>query len=444
MPTDVKFMRITVFDPTKRGVGDWEVRWRVHLVGGGHKDRRRGGFARKALAAAHGERLVLADAGTPDRLGRRWTLNRSLHLVQLSVDPIEDEEPTTTTSIWSVVTEWRAATWSTSAPETRRGHATAWRMALPLLLAPGAPKMPASVHAYLDKVALRAAVDESPEHAAARSWLDRWTLPVGDLTTERMACLAKLNGRLSKARPALRWAKGRIPGVLPSIAHETRDLSMAGAIPTEAEMWTMAWALGVTSGPQWCALAPLLGSAGLRIGEALDLRRGDLEDDPVTGGMWIEVRHVHSAPGRSWTDHGERTEQRRPKGRAGGKPGRRTFLAPGEASVMRAHLKLFVGDHRGAYLFLTKRGARMDTSHLSRDVWGPARDLAFPSPHRLQTMGRHALRHLAVTRWLRSGTPLTTAARWGGWALVSTMVDFYDSVLPNDDEYAARLMSNRR
>ena len=45
--------------------------------------------------------------------------------------------------------------------------------------------------------------------------------------------------------------------------------------------------------------------------------------------------------------------------------------------------------------------------------------------------------HLAVTRSLRAGVPLRTAARWGGWKDIATMLRWYESRLPGDDEMAA-------
>jgi hypothetical protein len=67
----------------------------------------------------------------------------------------------------------------------------------------------------------------------------------------------------------------------------------------------------------------------------------------------------------------------------------------------------------------------------------------FPEGHRLRDVGRHAFRHLAVTRWLRAGVPLRTAARWGGWSDVATMLRWYESRLPGDDELAAGRLAAR-
>ena len=70
-------------------------------------------------------------------------------------------------------------------------------------------------------------------------------------------------------------------------------------------------------------------------------------------------------------------------------------------------------------------------------AWKRARELGFPDGHRLHDVGRHAFRHLAVTRWLRAGVPLRTDARWGGWKDVATMLRWYESRFPGEDEPAA-------
>jgi integrase len=215
-----------------------------------------------------------------------------------------------------------------------------------------------------------------------------------------------------------------------------------GAVPTEPETWKFAWACGLSHGPRWCALPLIMGAAGLRIGECAALLRRHIREDSRTDGLWIDVRNNRATPGKSWTDSGERFEDRGTKGRGpeGNRRGRTTYLPPAEAGILRLHLKLFVKKSPDSPVFTGVNDGRLDGSRLDRDVWTPACKLAFPDPHRLSKLNPHACRHLAATRWLRAGIPLTTAARWGGWAQVSTMVDFYDSVLPNDDDSAASLM----
>ena len=105
--------------------------------------------------------------------------------------------------------------------------------------------------------------------------------------------------------------------------------------------------------------------------------------------------------------------------------------------MLRTHLATFTGAAPDALVFTSRQGHPVDISHLQERAWKKARELAFPQPHRLHTVGRHAFRHLAATRWLRAGVPLKTAARWGGWKDIATMLRWYESRLPGDDEIAA-------
>lgn len=109
--------------------------------------------------------------------------------------------------------------------------------------------------------------------------------------------------------------------------------------------------------------------------------------------------------------------------------------------MLRTHLVMFTGRPADARVFTSTTGRPLDVSHLHRRAWQRARELAFPEPRRLNRVGRHAFRHLAVTRWLRAGVPLKTAARWGGWNDVATMLRWYESRLPGDDEFGASRMT---
>ena len=109
--------------------------------------------------------------------------------------------------------------------------------------------------------------------------------------------------------------------------------------------------------------------------------------------------------------------------------------------MLRTHLEQFCDLPADARVFTSTTGRYLDISHLQQRAWKRARELAFPEGHRLRNVGRHAFRHLAVTRWLRAGVPLRTAARWGGWSDVATMLRWYESRLPGDDELAAGRLS---
>jgi len=127
--------------------------------------------------------------------------------------------------------------------------------------------------------------------------------------------------------------------------------------------------------------------------------------------------------GARW-DSGDGVERRgtKAKGPDGDLRGRRTYLQAAEAAVLRTHLEQFTDHLADARVFTSTTGRYLDVSHLQQRAWKRARELAFPEGHRLRDVGRHAFRHLAVTRWLRAGVPLRTAARWGGWSDVATML----------------------
>jgi integrase len=478
--------RVSLFGPDKVGGGEYEVRWRVFLTDGTQRDRRKR-HARKGLADATVDNLRKAEVAAVERNGHRWGWDDRLHPVLMNSAPVADAQDT----VWKLITDWRTATWRTNSGNGRKNHSYSLRMMARYLVRDNAPPPPSSVDAYLRLVAFRNIVEPTRDELLAlgeiestgpgtprgpvpayelwegREWLEEHSLPLAQLSRVhlRRMLTAIGEGRAANTerrywisvKSVLNWGAREVdPGAAPRVApgltigvavrgSTSTTVGEVGAVPTDKEMWRMAWACGLRRGPRWCALPVVMGGAGLRIGECAALLRRHIREDTTTGGMWIVVRNNRATPGKAWTDSGERAEHRGTKGKGteGNRKGRTTFLPPEEAKIMRLHLELFVGAGLDSPVFTGAQGARLDTPHLQRDVWKPARELAFPAPHRLHELNRHAFRHLAVTRWLRSGVPLTTAARWGGWAKVSTMVDFYDSVLPNDDHSGAAVMSGR-
>jgi hypothetical protein len=477
--------KVGVYRPTKLDDGGYELRWRIYLAGRKRPLERRRTFTgtgARARADAHRKRLENAAAGLVET-GRRWSFTDDYEPFLPDGDRTVSRE-----TVWTLACAWRTATWRHQSGNGRRSASYALRLMVRTLIEPDSPRPPAGVDGYLRCIAfkseteptdeeLRTLADESGDLVHRdRGRVDRWTvretiegrdwivshsLPTHELTRDHLRALIAELGKGRSPNTERRWWTG-VKAVLNwgalevdadgqprcpiGVAHGLKvrgarrsTVEDVGEVPTEDEMWALSWAIGLVAGPRWCALPTTLGGGGLRIGEAAALRRRNCEDDPATGGMWLTVRANLATPGSQWTDSGERTELRGTKARGpmGNTKGRRTYLPPAEAAVLRTHLDLFVGREPDALVFTTPRGAPVFVPHLQRDVWKPARLLAFPAPHRLSAMNRHALRHLACTRWLRSGVALTTAARWGGWASVATMVDFYDSVLPNDDATAA-------
>lgn len=488
----VSVTKLNTWGPTKLQAGQYELRVRLFLDDGTKREPRPR-FPSLGRANKHKEQLEAALHHAIDpKTGRRWGWSADLKPTLLE-DPVTLAASAADETLWTLVCAWRTATWGTSSGNGRSTAAAALRMAVRYFVT--APLGP-DADAYVTAVAFRQAKepdlgelqDRYPDGSViyrvgnikrsttvatlwrGRQQLEVLSLPVVALDRDRLrdyvAHLA--TGReanterryWSVLQGALSWAAEehvngmpRAPRALaagiklrPARAQDVQDV---GPVPDENELWAFAEACATAphngSRERWRALPLVMGGAGLRIGECAALTRRDITERSTDGtdGLWIHVRRNLANPGRDYTDSGEAWEVRgtKKKGPHGNVTGRTTFLPAAESKVLRAHLDRFVGADADAVVFTGARGGRLDESSLLDLVWSPAKEQAFPARHRLQKMTPHGLRHLAATRWLRSGLPLTTAARWGGWSDTATMLRFYDSVLPHDDESAADIMN---
>lgn len=468
-----KRRKVTTRDRSGAMVERYEVRWRVHLASGECRDFRQR-FERAVEADQH-VRLLLS-VGLPDSPWRLDDSGRPCHALataprQLRSKRSTDPSPVT---IWDGLQRYRAATWRTASANGRKTHAYVLR-AMARVMTERAPAIPPTAEAYLACIAFRAETEPTDRALApikrhrsgftgtellgGRQFLERWSLLLSEFTTEHVRHLiAEVGTGRAASTEGRRW--GDMTTVLRWWVNEelieerviTRVGRVRGTVieppgeddpvPTEAAMWAMAWALCLVGHPRYAALPFVMGGAGLRAGECLALRRRNCIDEPG-GGMWLTVRRSYSKPGKDWTTDGSADEHRgtKAKGPDGDRRGRRTYLPPVEASILRTHLEHFTGCDAEALVFTTSRGKPVDIAHLQERAWQRARDLAFPAPHRLNSVGRHAFRHLAATRWLRAGVPLKTAAKWGGWKDTTTMLRWYEARLPGDDDLAAARMS---
>lgn len=455
--------KVTTRDRQGRVTDRYDVRWRAQLRSGETRM-----FRQRFDRAVDADRFVsrLRAVGLPTS---GWHLD-------------DDGRPsdrvstigaaTANLTVWSALLRYRAATWRGASGNGRKSAAFTLRAAA-RVLKPNAPALPTHARAYLDLIAFRAADQPADASAlaekleydgelfdasdliAGREFIERWSLPIADLDRDRVRQLIAEMGqgraaategrRWTQLRAVLRWwqQEGIATADLTTRLGVIRGTSLPALgddepIPDEREMWALAWALALVGRPQYAVLPLVMGGAGLRIGECCELRRRDCTEGPK-GGMWISVHGTLATPGRSWTDSGDGVERRgtKAKGPDGDMRGRRTYLQGAEASALRTHLELFCAPAADARVFTSTTGRHLDVAHLQQRAWKRARELAFPEGHRLHNVGRHAFRHLAVTRWLRAGVPLRTAARWGGWKDVATMLRWYESRLPGDDEMAA-------
>ena len=155
----------------------------------------------------------------------------------------------------------------------------------------------------------------------------------------------------------------------------------------EQRFTTMAELLELTevTPERYRAMVLTAGLAGLRQGELLALRRGDLD----LGAGVIHVRRK-----RQQLDSGEVIEGP-PKSEAG----KRTVALPEPlVETLRVHLRHFVAKGDDAYVFTSTEGEPIDRNNFRRRVWLPATEDAG-----LTGLRFHDLRHTAGTLAARTG-----------------------------------------
>lgn len=442
---------------SKAGVGH-RVRWRVYRTDGTEQTRKMT-LTTADLAKTFVKRLHLAEVGRDG-----WVFDQSGTPV-----PLQPADVTGGETAWGLAVDYWHEHWRRFSPSGRKAASYAMSGFVIGTIAQGAGTPPPATQAYLSMLAWRAGrfvETELPEQlryggetyscgelVRSREWLQRSSLPLADLTPKLIQSVVNDMGdgqatgseqrRWSSLRAMLKWAfkterLSRDLTVGVSARSSSSHLIEPDLIPTVEEMWRFSWACLAVAGPEWAALPLFLGGCGARIGEATAVRRRHLREHPSSGGMWVDLRRSITRTAADWGE-GETVVSRGTKARGpeGNLQGRTTYLPAKEAAIVREHLAQFVPAAADSYVFSTGDNRPLDLAHLGKKVWGPAVELAFPAPHRLEGMSRHALRHLAATRWLNTpGMPYKTAQKFGGWRTLSVMLDDYAACLPLDDERA--------
>lgn len=437
------------------------VRWRVHFANGTYKDRTRQ-FEDDPLS-----RIALNEFTA---LLHRVEANDGTVVLDADYQPVESIATSDPTVEQLLRRYWRAR-WIRTAGSGRKADRVALK-ALGAALVDRPDDAPPAYAAYVATVFLLGAEEpdddelqpikfknrtfSGSELATARRWLAQHSLRASQIASHHIQdvldSLAEGNSASTESR---RWTSIRaflhhaadvkaidrdlIRSVVVDTTEDGEQPADPDAIPTVADMWDFTKSIGLYDDGRWRALPPLLGGGGLRIGEALALRRRYCRDAEC-GGMWIDIVASVSQPGKAYTDDGEYQELRNPKGKGRKKVAgrdhrkRTTYLPPAEAAELRRHLATFVDNDPEALLFPSRHGTYMSLAHLSARVWSKASADVFGSGHRLHgRVTRHAFRHLAATRWLNNGVPQMTAVKWGGWRSLSVYQNIYQHFMPNDD-----------
>ena len=158
--------------------------------------------------------------------------------------------------------------------------------------------------------------------------------------------------------------------------------------------------------------------AGLRIGEILALRAGDV--DPLRRTVRVE---------RTCTEVEGYLHVGAPKTRAG----RRSVPLP--ASVAAELGEILAGRHRDDLVVEAPRGGYVRLASWRSRYWRSA-TAAIGRPE----LRIHDMRHTAVSLWISAGADAKRAATWAGHAPVVSVFDRYGHLFPaGDDQVAAAL-----
>ena len=318
--------------------------------------------------------------------------------------------------------------WSSWAPRTRKGHVEALTRWVQTLVKPAAPPMPPDLSAVLGDW-LRP--DRSGDHRQLERWLNRWSLPVAELTkvdvARAVAALGmKLDGTPAGASTASRLrrtarvhinhaiAMGVLPDDLWPKAPPRTKKSRSGTtinakdLPTAAQV---AVALDAMINHRqeshgYRLLTACVYYAGLRPSEARALSVEDF-DLPADGWGSVEVHAAVQDEGNTWGSADEQI------GTTKTATDRVVPIPPKLVDLVRE----YIGDRTTGLLVVTRRGNPVTYSNWTR-AWIRARK---------QAGGRwtlYDLRHANATTLLNAGLNLREAASRLGHS-VETLTKYY-------------------
>lgn len=203
----------------------------------------------------------------------------------------------------------------------------------------------------------------------------------------------------------------------------------------QAEQLLIAVSYQGRVGPLLVAFFACLYYAGLRPGEAVELRASSLEL-PRRGWGTLYLRGSAPCVGGGWSRSGRRREHRQLKHRAAGEV-RPVPCHPALTRHLLRHIAEF-GTAPDGRVFRGARGGDLSESVYGR-VWQGARLLAFPPAVAASPLaGRpYDLRHACLSSWLNSGVDPAQVAEWAGNS-VKVLLDTYVKCISGRDEINRR------
>jgi integrase len=161
------------------------------------------------------------------------------------------------------------------------------------------------------------------------------------------------------------------------------------------------------------AFFALLYFAGLRPGEALDVRAADLSL-PAKGWGEVWLARSNPQPGKAWTDDGAAGKSKALKHRERGE-GRAVPLCPELVVILRRHIERYGTAPDGRILQGQRGTAPLVCKTTYAKVWREARVKALGTVAGTPLAKRpYDLRHACLSTWLNAGVPATQVAEWAG------------------------------
>lgn len=207
--------------------------------------------------------------------------------------------------------------------------------------------------------------------------------------------------------------------------------------PGQARKLLEAVAAQESSGGRLKAFFAVMYYSALRPAEAANLTKSCLLL-PEEG--WGELLFEFSTPsaGASWTDSGQRREQRQLKHRAQGET--RAVPSPPELTrILHDHLSAYGTDESGR-LFQGVRGGELSESTYWR-AWRKARETALTPDEQGSPLVKrpYDLRHAAVSTWLNAGVPATQVAEWAGHSVHVLLMIYAKCIAGQEDAARQRI-----
>jgi site-specific recombinase XerC len=366
--------------------------------------------------------------------------------------------------------------WPYASPNHRRGIAEALTDATEAVLTAESPYSRDTVREALRwsySTRIRDNAEPPDRLAQTVKWLEHNTVQMADFTERRTAAghARAMLARISQTKdgtPAAPNTANRKRMVIGNAMEYAIEIDVLAANPLKTVRWTKPRTLTTVDprvvingeqarrflaaveahserGKRMKAFFGSMYHAGLRPEEGVDLRIDNLVHLPEEPGRWGDMRLTNSEPrsGSRWTNSGKPRERRALKHRADGDT-RHVPIHPDLVLMLREHLAAY-GTGPGGRIFIGPRGgiltdrAYLKVFHESRAVALTPEEAASP----LLDVP-YALRHAAVSTWLRTAGDPARVAEWAGHSVAVLLRVYAKCIHGMENEVLSRIWDATR